>query len=138
MAQQQLDQDEESSAQSISPALAQLRLDQDKATPGVLTTLAQHKLDPEEIRIYLKRGKDLIANGDLAAARIVLQRAADANDAESALALGATYDPVVLRELKVHGLMADEAMARAWYEKAKELGSAMALRRLELLAKGTR
>jgi hypothetical protein len=97
----------------------------------------QRRLDGEEIILLLKRGKDLIASGDLAAARLVLQRAADANHAEAALALGATYDPFVLRELKVYGFTPDAAMARIWYEKAIELGSPAAIRRLEMLTQGT-
>jgi predicted Rossmann-fold nucleotide-binding protein len=44
----------------------------------------------------------------------------------------------VLRELKVYSFAADTGMARAWYEKAKQLGSALALRRLEMLATGAR
>jgi hypothetical protein len=97
----------------------------------------QRRLDGEEIILLLNRGKDLIASGDLAAARLVLQRAADANHAEAALALGATYDPFVLRELKVYGFTPDAVMARVWYEKAIELGSPAAPRRLEMLTKGT-
>ena len=106
--------------------------------PPIAPPPAQRKLDQEEIAVLLKRGKDLIANGDLAAARLVLQRAADANDAEAALALGATYDPLVLRALKVYGFKADPVMARVWYEKARELGSAAAPRRLEMLTSGMR
>jgi TPR repeat protein len=106
--------------------------------PPIAPPPAQRKLDQDEIAVLLKRGKDLIANGDLAAARLVLQRAANANDAEAALALGATYDPYVLRALKVYGFKADPDMARVWYEKARELGSAAAPRRLEMLASGMR
>jgi hypothetical protein len=92
------------------------------------------QLDREEIAVLVKRGKDFIANGDLAAARLLLQRAAESKDAEAALSLAATYDPLVLRELKVYGFAADIAMARIWYEKAKEFGSTEAPRRLEILA----
>ena len=88
--------------------------------------------------MLVKRGKDFIANGDLAAARLVLQRAAESRDAEAALSLAATYDPLVLRELKVYGFAADVALARVWYEKAKEFGSTEAPRRLEILANATR
>jgi hypothetical protein len=95
------------------------------------------QLDREEIALLLKRGRDLMASGDLSAARLVLQRAAEARDAEAAMALAATYDPAVLRQLKVYGLTGDVAMARSWYEKAKEFGSQAASQRLELLAKGT-
>jgi hypothetical protein len=99
---------------------------------------AQRQLDREEVTVLLKRGKDLIANGDIAAARLVLQRAADANDVEATLALAATYDPYVLRELKVYSFAADVEMARAWYEKARQLGSSAASRRLEMLSNGAR
>ena len=97
----------------------------------------QRQLDDEEITMLLKRGKDLIVTGDLAAARLVLRKAADANNAEAALALAATYDPFVLRELKVYGFTPDAVMARVWYEKAIELGSPAAPRRLEMLTQGT-
>ena len=120
------------------PPPAERQLDGTTAEPPIAPPPAQRKLDQEEIAVLLKRGKDLIANGDLAAARLVLQRAANANDAEAALALGATYDPYVLRALKVYGFKADPVMARVWYEKARELGSAAAPRRLEMLTSGMR
>jgi hypothetical protein len=120
------------------PPPAERQLDGITAEPPIAPPPAQRKPDQEEIAVLLKRGKDLIANGDLAAARLVLQRAADANDAEAALALGATHDPLVLRALKVYGFKADPVMARVWYEKASELGSAAAPRRLEMLTSGMR
>jgi TPR repeat protein len=93
-----------------------------------------HRLDPNEIASSLKRADDLIANGDLAAARLVLRRAANAGDARAAMTLAGTYDPVILEKLGVHGFVPDVAMARAWYEKAKKFGSAEAPQRLERLA----
>jgi hypothetical protein len=95
---------------------------------------AIHRLDPNEIASSLKRADDLIASGDLAAARLVLRRAANAGDARAAMTLAGTYDPVILEKLGVHGFVPDVAMARAWYEKAKKFGSAEAPQRLELLA----
>jgi hypothetical protein len=140
LAQPQIDREESTAAPPVSPVLAQRQLDREESTaaPPVSPVLAQRQIDREEITVLINRGKDLIANGDLAAARLVLQRAADANDAEAALALAATYDPVVLRELKVYGFTADAAMARAWYQRARELGSAAALKRLEILITGAR
>jgi hypothetical protein len=95
---------------------------------------AIHRLDPNEIASSLRRADDLIASGDLAAARLVLRRAANAGDARAAMTLAGTYDPVILEKLGVHGFVPDVAMARAWYEKAKKFGSAEAPQRLELLA----
>jgi hypothetical protein len=140
LAQRQIDREESTAAPPVSPVLAQPQIDREESTaaPPVSPVLAQRQIDREEITVLINRGKDLIANGDLAAARLVLQRAADANDAEAALALAATYDPVVLRELKVYGFTADAAMARAWYQRARELGSAAALKRLEILITGAR
>ena len=103
------------------------------AEPMILRD-AIHHLDPNEIAASLKRADALIASGDLAAARLVLRRAADAGDARAAMTLGETYDPAVLEKLGVHGVVPDLAMARGWYEKAKQFGATEATQRLELLA----
>jgi len=91
-------------------------------------------LDQEEIADLIKRGDAFIAAGDLASARLVLQRAAEGGDARATMTLAGTYDPIVLEKLGVQGFASDIALARKWYERAKELGSPEALRRLEMLA----
>jgi hypothetical protein len=116
-----------------APSPPQLEHEKIAASPPISRPPAQDQFDQKEITVLLNRGKNLMASGDLAAARIVLRRAVDANNAEAALALAATYDPFVLRELKVYGFTGDAAMARTWYEKAAELGSSVAPRRLEIL-----
>jgi hypothetical protein len=90
------------------------------------------QLPPKETAALLKLGSELVLSGDLAAARLVLRRAAQAGDAHAAFALAGTYDPVTLQRFPLHGLSPDLAMARYWYEKAKELESPDALRRLEV------
>jgi hypothetical protein len=70
---------------------------------GMPSSKASRVLDPEEIKLLMKQGEQLIAAGDVATARTVLQRAADAGDANAAMALGATYDPNVLARLGVVG-----------------------------------
>ena len=80
-------------------------------------------LDADEIAILIKRGKDAFSTGDLAAARLLLRRAAEAGSAEAALALGATFDPLVIRRLGAIGAAPDAAQARQWYQKAVALGS---------------
>jgi TPR repeat protein len=82
----------------------------------------------------MKQGEQFAAAGDLATARLVFQRAAEAGDATAALAMGATYDPIVLAKLGVLGMSADVGKARSWYEKAKEFGSPEASRRLKFLS----
>jgi len=95
-------------------------------------------VDPEEIAMLVKRGEVFIANGDLASARLVLQRAAESGDAQAALLLGSTYDPATFKKLKVLGSAPDASQARAWYQRAADRGSAEAARRLEPLAQGAR
>jgi TPR repeat protein len=117
----------QSALQGRAPAAAAVA---EPTTPGD----AVHHLDPDVIAALLRRADALIASGDVAAARLVLRRAADAGDARAAMTLGGTYDPAILEKLGVHGFMPDVAMARSWYEKAKKFGSAEAPQRLEMLA----
>jgi len=90
-------------------------------------------LDAGDVDRLVKRGEDYLAHGDIAAARLVLVRVAAAHDPRAALALGATYDPAVLRDLHVVGFSPDIAQARAWYEKAAGYGSHDAAARLAAL-----
>jgi len=92
-------------------------------------------LDAEEIARLTRRGEDLLAQGDIGAARLILVPAAEAQDGRAALALGATYDPVVLKQLGVLGFKPDVELARTWYEKAAQNGSTEAARRLPALRK---
>jgi TPR repeat protein len=92
-------------------------------------------LDREEIALLVRQGEQLIAAGDIAAARIVFQRASEAGDAAATVALAATYDPAALKQIGVVGKHADVAKARSLYEKAERLGSAEATRRLQMLAR---
>ena len=90
-------------------------------------------LSAAELAVLLRRGNELVSLGDLVGARLVFERAAQAGDSGAALALASTYDPLVLQRLGERGLAPDIAMARFWYEKAKELGSKEAPERLEVL-----
>jgi len=96
--------------------------------PPVTLSLAS-----DEIAMLLKRGKDAFSTGDLAAARLLLRRAAEGGSAEAALALGATFDPLVIRRLGAIGAAPDAAQARQWYQKAVALGSTTASQPLATL-----
>jgi hypothetical protein len=71
---------------------------------------------------HLKRAEDLLAQGDISAARLTLRRLAEAGNARAALLLGETYEG-----------RADPATARTWYENAAKFGSDEARRRLDRL-----
>lgn len=79
------------------------------------------------------KGKELLEQGNIQPARMLFRRAAEQGLAESALALGGTYDPVELSKLRVLGLQPDVAAARRWYDTARKLGAAEAAERLRRL-----
>jgi len=91
-------------------------------------------LDAQEIELLMKQGEHFAEIGDLVTARLLFQRAAEAGDAMAATALGATYDPTVIEKIRAVGISADVEKARFWYQKALNLGSSDAKRRLDLLA----
>jgi hypothetical protein len=92
------------------------------------------RLDDDEVAMLEERGQQLMTIGDVAAARLMLQRAAEAGSPHASLDLGATYDPMMLGQLALRWIKPDAAMARTWYQKARQFGSAEAAHRLELLA----
>ncbi|HVD84730.1 MAG TPA: hypothetical protein VNC42_10930 [Bradyrhizobium sp.] len=93
------------------------------------------KLDPDELAALMKRAKGLIAIGDIAPARLLLERAADAQEASAALLLAQTYDPAVLGAQDTRSITPDPAAARTWYQKAAQLGSPDATQRLAQMQK---
>jgi len=104
------------------------------APPPAPVTKATRELDAESIKRLLQQGDQFVASGDLVAARLIYRRAAESGSAAAALALGATFDPVVLAKTGARGVGADVEKARMWYEKAREFGSPEAPRRIEMLA----
>lgn len=92
---------------------------------------AARRIAPDELAALLKRAKGLLAVGDITSARLLLERAADAQEAEAALMLAGTYDPQVLGTQDMRSITPDPAAARLWYQKAAQLGSVDAKRRLQ-------
>ncbi len=92
---------------------------------------AARRIEPDELAALLKRAKGLLAIGDITSARLLLERAADAQEAEAALMLAGTYDPQVLGTQDMRSITPDPAAARLWYQKAAQLGSVDARRRLQ-------
>jgi hypothetical protein len=90
-------------------------------------------LEPREVASFLSRAQDLISSGDLQSARLLLRRAAEAQNARAAFALAQTYDPIVLKRFGASAPTADVNAARSWYEKAREWGAPDAQRQLDAL-----
>jgi hypothetical protein len=91
-------------------------------------------LGGDDIARLLEQGKSYLSDGDIASARLLLRRAAEAGSAEAALVLGSTFDPRAIARLGAIGVSGDLQKARKWYRKAAQLGSPIAARQLASLA----
>src|SRR5439155_20413728 len=92
-------------------------------SPPAQEASTARRVNAEEIATLINRGTDFMKSGDLASARLLLRRAAEAGSASAALMLGTTFDPLVIQQLGAVGVVPDVMQARQWYKKAAELGS---------------
>jgi hypothetical protein len=91
--------------------------------------------DASVIAAKMKIGVELMTYGEVTAARVMFQRVAEASDGAGAFALAETYDPLVLGGLRLRErVMPNIALARTWYERARDLGSLEARDRISRLA----
>jgi hypothetical protein len=82
----------------------------------------------------LAQGARHLEQGNIGAARMFFQRAAEAGLADGALKMGGTYDPLELpRTNSLVGISPDRNEARKWYERARDLGAQEADDRLARL-----
>jgi hypothetical protein len=94
--------------------------------PSAATAGSAVLSDGDEMFRLIKRGQDYLTAGDFASARLLFKRAADAGNAEAALALGSTYDPAVIKQLGAASIIPDIESALKWYGIAADRGSAAA------------
>jgi TPR repeat protein len=98
------------------------------AAPPV-PTVPPRWLDADELAALIKRAKSLIAVSDFAPARLLLERAAEAQEPSAALLLAEIYEPAIGTQ-DIGAITPDPALARSWYEKAARFGSTEAQQRL--------
>lgn len=82
----------------------------------------------------LSRVTGLLRQGDIGAARAILNRLVREKNAKAAYILAQSYDPQVLRQSKVVGLRGDVPLARNLYEQALRGGVTEAKAALDALA----
>ena len=107
-----------------------------QATAAAAPQAPAAKLDPESRERalkFVKRGTEELAEGRIAPARLLFERAAEMGLAQAAMALAATYDAVELKRPHLRNVLPDAAQARRWYEQARALGAAEAGARLQRL-----
>jgi hypothetical protein len=94
-------------------------------------------ISKEMIGALMKRGGEMLAIGDISAARLLYERAAAGGDAKAATAAGKTYDPLFLRDTAARGVQPQPERAADWYRRALEAGDAEAGARLTALQAAT-
>lgn len=126
-----------------APAPAPAPIEQTAAptvAPGALPTTPTSNLAvmhksalPDDVEDQIEFCRQLLTDKRVASARSMLEPLAVAGHAKAAHALAETFDPKVLRSLKITQVKPDIEKARAWYTKAKELGDPAAQASLDAL-----
>jgi hypothetical protein len=80
-------------------------------------TAAEAQGSPGAARL-LARANALLSEGNISAARIVLERAVETGSPQASFMLAETYDPLVLSTWKTYGTRGDVTKARELYAKA--------------------
>lgn len=96
------------------------------------TAKLEHEHTPELIWLTA-RATGLLGQGDIGAARAVLERAAELGSAQAHFALAETYDPNVLARWGAYGTRSDATKARELYAKAEAKGIREAKERVDAL-----
>jgi hypothetical protein len=103
-----------------------------EATAATAAPPTPARRDPAttEVAAYIARARAKIQQGDIAAARRLLERASDSDAAEAWFALAETYEPQVLARWGVLGVKPDLEKARTLYQRAETRGAQGARERL--------
>lgn len=102
------------------------------AEPNAPSPVVGNEHAPELARL-IARATGLLGQGDIGAARIVLERAAELGSAPASFALAETYDPRVLAKWGANGTRSDASKARELYARAAAAGVDEAKERFDAL-----
>jgi hypothetical protein len=99
------------------PVMAVASADDKPATMASRPTAPEAPGNPDAPRL-MARASLLLSQGDVGAARIVLDRAAEMGSAPALFSLAETYDPFILAAWRTFGTQGNAAKARELYAKA--------------------
>lgn len=116
-------------AAGLSLSWANALLDASAKAPSTAESIP-----PAESSVLLARARQLLSEGDIAGARLLLFHLAERGEGDAAYELARTFDAEVLAKLGASGVDSDPAIARGWYEQASQHGNAEAAERLKILA----
>jgi hypothetical protein len=100
------------------------------ATRQPVASVAQDKAETARL---IARAKGLLSQGNIGAARIVLERVVESGNAHASFMLAETYDPAILSAWGTYGTRGESAKARELYIRAHSGGIREAKERLDAL-----
>lgn len=110
------------SAGELQPAALTSATPSATPEPAMVTTRSSVAIGPEEAEKLYRRAEGLVADGDFAGARLLLERAVEAGHPGALFMLASTYDPNVLGKVSAVGLKGEPDKARALYQQALAAG----------------
>jgi hypothetical protein len=102
-------------------------------TPAAAPATAAPLPPSDLVSALIQRGDELLQLRDIAAARLLYERAALSGNAHAAMLAGKTYDPLYFAETGITGIAPDRTKAIEWYGAATALGDAEATTRADKL-----
>jgi len=114
----------------LQPEISPEALEATAAAEKSTATAARGEISAEELRSLMGLASKLIAHADIAAARLVFERAASSGDSRAIFALAETYDPNMLSAWRVRGIKGDRNRANALYGEALVKGEIEARSRI--------
>jgi hypothetical protein len=118
--------------QTVPAVEASLSTQQSAVAPASLATASipkpadarpRNPVQQAEIEDLIREGNKRMREGDIVEARQFYQRAVDMGDAEAALAMGRSYDPIYFARIDKKNAEPDAAKAFDWYRKAMDNGA---------------
>ena len=100
---------------------------------GVRSDAQPNSKKTEVAAALLARASALLGQGDIGAARIVLERAVEMGSVQASFSLAETYDPLILARWGTRGTRGDAVRAQDLYAKADAAGIKEAKARIEAL-----
>ena len=119
-------------------AVSQMARNELFEAPPLTVANARANLQPDpadavEAAKLRARAGVLLGQGDIGAARVVLERAAEKGSAQAMFELAETYDPLILPRWRTYGTRGDATKARDLYAKAETDGIKEAKQRSDAL-----
>src|SRR5262249_22092379 len=102
-----------------------------------LSQTAGPQLPSVDTVALVAQGDQFLSKSDVASARLLYQRAAEAGDGRGALRMGMKFDFVFLARWRLRAVRADRSQAISWYRRAGALGNSDAELMQNSLSRGT-